>query len=138
MDMNRERLTTISHKAVSFPGTAKNCGVAILFQSSSVLDSVSRDDVGTTIMAVLNHQDLLFHIANIYRPNNKRDGLLFFSSHVPALRPDCPILLCGDFKTVLNPRLDRMNCQLSSPWAYNSPASLRTLMEMFELTDIWH
>ncbi|CAB4007823.1 Hypothetical predicted protein [Paramuricea clavata] len=64
-------------------------------------------------------------------------AFLFFECLISGLQPDTPIILCGDFNTVLDPRVDRLGCNPACYWAYSSSVSVVNLMTTFELTDIW-
>ena len=84
-----------------------------------------------------SRNNLNFQVASLYGPNNKKHGSLFFESFFQALDPDLPMLLCGDFNTVVDPCSDRLGCNPRSPWAYNWSPSLCDLTNSFELCDVW-
>ena len=125
------------YKCISSPGTARSSGVAILYHPESSMSHCSRDSGGRLVCAEFLWGDIAFQLANIYGPNSKRDGDLFFESLYSVLDPDTPLILCGDFNTVVDPVLDRRGCNPSSPWAYNWPQSIAQLTSTFDLHDAW-
>ena len=130
--------TNTNYKCISSPGTARSRGVAILYRPEALsVVSSWKDDSGRLVIAEFSRNNLNFQVASLYGPNNKKDGSLFFESFYQALDPDLPVLLCGDFNTVVDPCSDRLGCNPRSPWAYNWSPSLRDLTNSFELCDVW-
>ena len=91
------------------------------------------------MLITLSHEEVesSFQVLAIYGPNQKRLGDDFFPSLFPIVNPSLPLILCGDFNVVADPHVDRYGCNPDSPWAYNWPSSLSTLVESFDLLDIW-
>ena len=121
--------------AVSSPGTARSCGVAILYKSCLKVNSVLTDSAGRFINVCFSHSDVdsSFHVLNIYGRNQKQAGVDFFSSLLMQVDPSISLILCGDFNTVVDPHLDRFGCNPSSAWAYNWPTSLSILTDRYQL-----
>ena len=127
----------IKYKCTSSPGRVRICGVAILYKPHIRLVNTFRDVAGRLVIGTFNIRGSEFQLACVYGPNNKVAGQTFFESFYQALDPDYPILLGGDFNTVVNPRVDRLGCNPDSPWAYNWSDTLETLMNTFNLKDCW-
>ena len=123
----------------SSPGTARSSGVAILYKPSFNVKNVQRDTNGRFLLLTFSHEEAesCFQVLAIYGPNQKRLGDVFFASLLPIVNPSLPLILCGDFNIVADPHVDRHGCNPDSPWAYNWPSSLSTLVESFDLLDIW-
>ena len=128
---------SVHYNAISSPGSARSCGVVILFKSEYILQSVFRDEQGRCVSAHFSIFSTDFQINNIYGQNNKCDGSYFFESLYPVVQPDLPLIVCGDFNTVMDPTKDRRGCNSSSYWSYNCPASLSTLISTLNLVDAW-
>ena len=125
------------YKCISSPGRVRSCGVAILYKPFLKLKHSIRDTDGRLVIGTFNAYGSDFQLVCLYGPNNKIAGNAFFESFFQALDPDMPILLGGDFNTVVDPYIDRLGCNPNSPWAYNWSDSLALLMENFNLKDCW-
>ncbi len=128
------------YSVISSPGSVRSVGVAILFKPSLKLDATFHDDTGRLVIA--NFSDIAsdsspFQVVNIYGPNRCQLGEEFFTSILPHIDPSLPIVLCGDFNTVVDPQIDRLGCNPSLYWAYNWPLSLSQLTSHLNLVDIW-
>ena len=123
----------------SSPGTARSSGVAILYKPHFIVKNVQRDTNGCFLLITFSHEEVesSFQVLAIYGPNEKRLGDDFFASLLPIVNPSLPLILCGNFNVVADPHVDRYGCNPDSPWAYNWPSSLTTLVETFDLLDIW-
>ena len=135
----RENNNLQGYHAESSPGTQRSAGVAILHKPSFKASHVSRDTAGRFISVNFSHTDATssFHLLNIYGPNQKHAGEEFFSSLHAQIDPSIPTIFCGDFNVVPDPILDRVGCNINSPWAYSWPVSLSSLMERCDLVDSW-
>lgn len=131
----------LSHYSVlSSPGSNRSRGVAILFKPFFTVDHDASDADGRLQIATFTMTSCAsssFQVACLYGPNQKVPGEQFFASLHPQLDAALPLIVCGDFNTVVDPLVDRFGCNPSSHWAYNWPSSLRCLTEHFTLTDIW-
>ena len=130
-------LNNKGYKCVSSPGTNRSCGVAILYHPQLELVGWSRDQDGRFLKGEFSRGDHSLQVCNIYGPNRVKDGLEFFNSLRALIDPDTPTILCGDFNTVVDAELDRSGCNPSSPWAYNWPSSLASLVDTLDLQDAW-
>lgn len=125
------------YACVSSPGTARSSGVAILYRPQFKLGGCTRDESGRLVTCTFEWADYQFQVANVYGPNSKRAGGEFFESLYTVLDSDIPVMLCGDFNTVVDPFADRMGCNPSSYWAYNWSPSLSQLTKTYDLRDAW-
>jgi exonuclease III len=105
------------HKYILSPGTNRQCGNVILFDSTwDVLDSFS-DNEGRLCVVVLNKYETTYTLINAYAPNNH--DLNYFAFLFNKLLdcqtsyPGSHILLGGDFNFVLT-NVDSVNRQVSS------------------------
>ena len=123
----------------SSPGSARRAGVAILYKPCFQVKSTGKDAHGRFLLVTFCHEEVAssFQVLAVYGPNQKRPGEEFFASLLPLMDPTLPIVLCGDFNAVVDPYLDRFGCNPESPWAYNWPSSLSTLIDRYDLIDIW-
>ena len=78
-----------------------------------------------------------FQIINIYGPNQKNLGIVFFDSLFPVVDSSLHTVFCDDFNTTVDPVIDRRGCNPDSSWAYNWPRSAANFMTNFNLVDIW-
>ena len=125
------------YKCVSSPGTNRSAGVAILYHPALDLVGWSRDRDGRFVRCELARDDYHLQICNIYGPNQAKAGSAFFESLSALIDSDTPTVLCGDFNTVVDADLDRFGCNPHSPWAYNWPKPLASLVETLDLHDAW-
>ena len=92
------------HKFIMSPGTNRQCGCLILFDSSWDMKFKSNDDNGRLITTVLEKFDRLFILANVYAPNDH--DVNFFSTVFNKLVelqisfPSAYTILVGDFNFV--------------------------------------
>ena len=125
------------YQCISSPGQPRSAGVALLYKPSYQVVKKWRDEASRLIIAEFRRDNLNFQVVCLYGPNKKDEGAVFFESLYQAIDPDLPVFLCGDFNTVVNPRLDRFGCNPESYWAYNWSSTLSDLMAAFELCDAW-
>ena len=126
------------YKCTSSPGTAHSSGVAILYTPCFQEVKSYRDEASRLIVVEFSRDDLNFQVVCLYGANKPEEGTAFFEALYPVIDPDIPVLVAGDFNTVVDPRLDRFGCNPDSPWAYNWPPALANLTEAFQLPDAWH
>ena len=128
------------YAVISSPGTARSRGVAILHKPTFKVEHVHSDDHGRLQIVTLtsvSSESSPFQLVNLYGPNRRPEGIAFFDLIGPLLDASIPLIMCGDFNTVVNPDLDRFGCNPTSSWAYNWPRSLQCLTQDFDLNDIW-
>ena len=125
------------YKCLSSPGSIRSCGVAILYRSHFTSTSCSRDQAGRLISACFSSDSDTFQLCNVYGPNSSTAGDQFFQSLYPILDPDLPVVLCGDFNTVVDPIRDRRGCNTTSPWSRQWSRTMVELMSTFDLHDVW-
>lgn len=124
-------------RGLSSPGTNRSSGVAVLYTPRVEVVHNFRDDAGRLLAAEFSFHNYFFTICNIYAPNTSPAGCKFFESLYSHLDTSTPTILCGDFNTVPDATKDRRGCNPSSPWAYNWSPTLHSLMETYDLHDIW-
>lgn len=100
-------------------GGSSSGGVAILFQSSSLipLDTFS-DLAGKIISCKINTITHTIHITNVYAPSgihNRLANNYFFENLYPYVTFPHPTILAGDFNCVLQPNLDKHPPKPTSP-----------------------
>ena len=134
---NRNIDNKLKYKCILSPGSTRSSGVGILFKPCFQVVQKWRDEAGRLVVAEFNRDDLNFQVVCLYGPNKKDEGAAFFESFYQVIDPDLPVFLCGDFNTVVDPRLDRFGCNPESPWAYNWSSTLSDLTAAFELCDAW-
>lgn len=115
------------YSVLSSPGSARSCGVAILFKPCLSALSHSADDAGRLQVVTFSKDGAKFQVVCIYGPNRQVEGEQFFADLPPYIDTSLPLFLTGDFNTVVDASLDRRGCNASSLWAYNWPRSLETL-----------
>ena len=99
------------YKCLYSNGTSNAKGVAILLSKATAnkISDIRWDIHGRYIMCKLKIQDSTICLANIYAPNE--DNPTFFEEVYQNIEQmECTFtILGGDFKTILDPKLDRMN-----------------------------
>lgn len=96
--------------AFSSPGSDRSRGVAILFTPTFSVERSISDSNGRLQLLNLRlkaSEASVFQVACIYGPNQKAPGKQFFESLFPRFDAALPLLVCGDFNTVLDPMIDR-------------------------------
>ena len=94
-----------------YSGTNKSKGQIILINKNIALDRkpklVSSDE---RILALdISSENVRYYIINIYAPNKNNEKNIFFnnlSTFLNSLDPDTKTIICGDFNTVLDNKLD--------------------------------
>ena len=118
-------------------GSSASAGVCVLFKPSASFEilSVDRDTNGRILLIVLKVNDIPMTVVNIYGPNND-DNTLFTNLHSLLMdEGEEPLIIGGDFNTVINPELDRYpNPTQNHPKCLTS---IQHILKDFELVDIW-
>jgi exonuclease III len=125
------------YNCISSPGSNRSCGVAILYRTKFELSTCSRDTQGRIVSARFASGTLDFQLCNVYGPNKAKEGGPFFESLYAILQPELPMVVCGDYNTVVDPIKDRRGCNPFSVWAYNWSNTLSQLMSTYDLQDAW-
>ena len=116
----------------------RSCGVAILYSSKFQLTASYRDQAGRLLRAQFSSSNTdPSQICNIYGPNAPKAGESFFQSLYSVLDSHLPLILCGDFNTVVDSVRDRRGCNPCSPWSYPWSRTLIHLISTYDLHDIW-
>ena len=91
----------------SSPGSARSCGVAILYRPVFQVLNVRRDDSGRLVVVEFSGNNFDFQVMCLYAPNARVEGRQFFESLYCSIDPDIPIVMCGDFNATVDPYIDR-------------------------------
>lgn len=130
-------LETSDYSAVSSPGSAKSCGVAILYKPTLSLEDSSDDPSGRFCTATFTYQSNSFSVASIYAPNRNPDRNSFLEELSVELPQLNPIFLAGDFNTVFDSSLDRRGGSSSTQHLRGSTDTLNELFNKCDCTDLW-
>ena len=122
-------------KIVFSHGSSNSRGTAILFKkgfSYKIISSQSAED-GRVCSVLMNVEDVLILLVNIYGPN--KDSPEFFSDicHTAGLQND-KLIIVGDFNTVMDPEIDTTSDNYPNRQSSNR---LRQLMSEYVLEDAW-
>ena len=118
--------------------TKKSAGVAILYGPLLSLDRHWADAQGRVVQALFSVQDSKFRIVSLYAPNRNpaRNALLHDLSASPSLASEVPVIVMGDFNSVLDRSVDRRGSDTISTHSESS-AAIRTLMDSLHCLDGW-
>ncbi|CAB3997114.1 Hypothetical predicted protein [Paramuricea clavata] len=141
VSLESDAANNLQHYSVlSSPGSLCSRGIAVLYKPSLSVDAEIFDDIGRLQVikfSVCGTASSSFQLVNVYGPNRKPDGEVFFESIGSQVDASLPTIVCGDFNTVVDPAIDRFGCNPTSPWAYNWPRSLQDFTHELDLHDIW-
>ena len=112
----------------SSPGSARSCGVAILYWPAFQVLNVRWDDSERLVVVEFSGNNFDFQVMCLYAPNAKDEGRQFFESLYRSIDPDIPIVMCEDFNATVDPYIGRYGCNPESPWANNWDSAHRKLM----------
>lgn len=116
---------------------SKQRGVCILISQKIQFthNATTSDPEGRYIIINISINNTPITIGNVYGPNS--DDPTFFQNFFSLLSDfsHCPIIIAGDFNTVLNPTIDRSSNHNARTW--NSTDTLNHLIEDFGLGDSW-
>lgn len=136
-DYTRIKSTQFSH-LYSSHYNSKQRGVCILINKriSFTHNTTITDPEGRFIIINISINNAPITIANIYGPNT--DDASFFQNVFSTLsnHSHCPIILAGDFNTVLDPTLDKSD-RLKNKRICNSTKTIKQFMSEFGLGDSW-
>ena len=117
-------------------GDYNSRGVCTLISKSCKckIKSLYQDQEGRVQILEIQNNAELFHIVNIYAPNEDDPNFFvnIFQQIVALLIGD--VLICGDFNLVLQPQLDRTGDHSYKPKALSC---LNDLMEQQDMIDVW-
>ena len=118
-------------------GSSASAGVCVLFKPSASFEiiKVDRDTDGRILFLLLKINDMLLTVVNVYGPNNDNNDFFDSLHSLLAQNGEEPLIIGGDFNTVLDPNLDRYpNSIQNHPKCH---LSLQNILTDFELVDIW-
>ena len=117
---------------------SKQRGVCILIHKKNtfVHNATISDPEGRYIIINITIDNSPITMANIYGPNS--DDPAFFQSFFSAISnmTDCPVIIAGDFNTVLDPSKDRSN-NSKSKLTRQSTSTIKQFMSDYGLADSW-
>ena len=117
-------------------GTNHSRGVVVLYRSVLECKSVVCEFYGRFVLVEFSLHGSVFRVASIYAPNRNPDRDAFLVRYVDSIDLAVPVLLCGDFNTVLDRVRDRRG---SCPFdvSRESSALLLALFSDCCVVDIW-
>jgi len=129
-------LEPLGLECVASCGTKRSAGVAILHRPSLVRERLFVDNEGRLVVGTFKANNTTFQIASLYAPNRNpaRDGFLKRVTLSPSISG--PVVVAGDFNSVIDRTLDRRGSSPDSSY-YESSDTIRALMTSLELVDGW-
>ena len=119
-------------------GTNRSAGVAILFKSAFSPTSVTRGDNGRFIHIDFSSLGIKFRVLCLYAPNHKAPRDTFLNDLSSIIDCNFPTFLCGDFNSVFDPTMDRLNPPATNrPFHNESVVALNSLIAQGHLFDTW-
>jgi len=120
-------------------GTNRSKGVSTLITSKQIPINVTNHydtNDGRTLLVNVELYGNVFTVVNVYAPNNGRERELFFEKLTKWVgnHQQGPILMGGDFNTVLNAELDRKSSGIQHR---EKNKTLQVLMQNYTLRDVW-
>ena len=101
----------------------KASGVALLLRENSDIDIISsyRDQKGSILKTMLQFEEEIFQIINIYAPTNTSVTKTFYITLQNIIEKNKNTILAGDFNMIENLSLDRLggNPNKTTQLAYN-------------------
>ena len=90
--------------------TNKSGGTAILVKDMYKIDKIIHDDAGRFVQALVSLGDESLSFISLYAPNRNPARNAFFTSLTGLIDLTRPVLVAGDFNSVLDSALDRKRC----------------------------
>lgn len=126
------------NQVFSANANTKQRGVCILIHKkiSFIHNTTIADTEGRYIIINISIDNNPITIGNIYGPNS--DDPTFFQSFFSAISDltDCPVIIAGDFNTVLDPSIDRSGNLRNKP-IWKSTSIIKQFMTDYGLADSW-
>lgn len=136
-DYTRFKPTQFSHLFSAHYNT-KQRGVCILIRKniSFTHNTTITDPEGRFIIISISIDSTPVTIASVYGPNT--DDPVFFQNLFSSISTlsDCPIIIAGDFNTVLDPTMDRSDLSKNKR-IWQSTKTIKQFMNDFGLVDSW-
>lgn len=136
-DYNKIKLSNYSH-LFSAHYNSKQRGVCILINKkiSFVHNTTITDPEGRFIIINISINNSPVTIGSLYGPNT--DDPSFFQTFFSSISnfSNCPVIIAGDFNTVLDPTIDRCN-SLGNKRIWKSAETIKQFMSDFGLGDSW-
>ena len=121
--------------------TNKSGGTAILVKDMYKIDKIIHDDAGRFVQALVSLGDESLSFISLYAPNRNPARNAFFTSLTGLIDLTRPVLVAGDFNSVLDSALDRKRrpsfIDSASARAQESGPALETLMSFTRTYPLW-
>ena len=118
-------------------GSSKQNGVSILVDRSlrALVRRTANDDDGRFLALSVSLGDVEYSVACVYCPYSSVDRVRFFRRVLEPMLDENHLIVLGDFNTVLDPALDRLNVSRPRP----DPAArlLSSLVTGYSLCDVY-
>ena len=121
------------------PGPSEfSCGVGILVNGRKNITpiDVTKQGGGRVLTLKFQYNNIQFQVVNIYGHNDAKLRDTFHSNLSSCIFDDVPLILCGDFNMVENPKLDRAG---GTPYSTHTQGitELDKLKTQYDLHDPW-
>ena len=115
-------------------GESNARGVMILSKKEIKLTPLFNDPDGRILICKIEYNDAVYHIANIYAPNDDRPDFYKCLFEKICNLEIVDIIVMGDFNLVIDPSVDKID-----PHEYHSKAAqvIRNTLEEGDMVDIW-
>ena len=121
---------------VSSPGSARSCGVALLFRAKYSIIKTCFDKSGRFIQAEFTIDGITFSVVCVYSPNLKPDRDVFFRFVTDKVNPATPTVILGDFNAVFDRTMDRRGSGTVDV-SRESFLALKSLFDDCCVVDVW-
>ena len=115
--------------------TNHSAGVAIIFPNSFKIEQTHCVE-GRFLMLKLSSSFETFNVCSVYAPNHNNLKHPFFEDLEELVDPAVPTFLAGDFNSVFNRNLDRLNPDVQFTYR-DSSVALKHLFSSFGVVDQW-
>ena len=129
--------SSAGYDSVLSPGSNRSRGSFILFKNSiSLKKNHCMDSEGRLVLGEFPIRELSFRVCCVYAPNQVLARNEFLEFCCDFIDPGFPMVVCGDFNTMIDQSIDRRG---SDPLELSRESSL-ALQELFKtccVSDIW-
>ena len=121
---------------VSSPGSSRSGGTALLYRPNYEIVRSICDREGRFVLAEFRWRTVHFRLVTIYAPNRNPERDSFFEYVRGEIDALVPTIICGDFNTVWDRRVDRRGSDPTST-GRESSSVLRSLFQDIVAVDVW-
>lgn len=137
-ELDQNKIKSSQYHSYSAHYNTKQRGVCILINKkiSYVHNTTITDPEGRFVIINITINNYSLTIGNLYGPNT--DDPSFFQNFFSSISnlSNCPIIIAGDFNTVLDPTTDRFN-NIGKKHIWKSTDSIKQFMSDMGLGDSW-